>query len=523
MLSMKRNEIIILAAIILLALFLRMYGIGETGLKLHDEGVYLLEANWMNGEAVIEYDYLNSLKPFHDMLIAGSMNIFGYYDWSGILVVAILGALTVGVVFFIGKELYGWKIGAISALSLALMGLHVAFSRTVLTEVTMTFFFALAILFYVLAKKNKNNIWFLALAGISTGISFEFRYFGILALAVFLIYELMEFKKKKTKETGKNLAIMFGAFFVIFLIGWGVYASYDVDYSYYLFGYARVFKPGRIVVDTFFPNVPVKDVHASGGYGVYGVSSLSEFGRTIISYSYFSIRTISIFILLFGLAGLYLALKDRKYSDKVVLSWFLFWFIFLIIMAHDRDRDLIMILPPLALLVGRGFDIFREKIFKKYRKYFEIGAIVLILITGLFGSIYAMNLNVSAYKNASDFLVENGVTGTVTSMTPVIGFYTHKQAKVLLPLEKERLQDLQSKGYNYVLVDELESIDINAEPVYQEEYETFYSYFYSLDGSIEYQIAKMIGIPENYLAIADKYTIKREICIYKIEDVIGNL
>jgi hypothetical protein len=59
--------------------------------------------------------YPETAKPTHIALIASSMAIFGDRDYSGNVMSALLGTLTIAVVYLIGKRLGGTVVGLLCA------------------------------------------------------------------------------------------------------------------------------------------------------------------------------------------------------------------------------------------------------------------------------------------------------------------------------------------------------------------------------------------------------------------------
>ncbi|MFH1210276.1 MAG: glycosyltransferase family 39 protein, partial [archaeon] len=121
-------EIIFLSIILVFALFLRIYNLGNSGLwidesissivskNIIEKGVPLLDSGWFYGSAYF----------FH--YIQAFFLLFGNTDFLARFSSVIFGLLTIVLAYFIGKE-YSKSGGIISALFVSVFFLEVFFSR----------------------------------------------------------------------------------------------------------------------------------------------------------------------------------------------------------------------------------------------------------------------------------------------------------------------------------------------------------------------------------------------------------
>jgi 4-amino-4-deoxy-L-arabinose transferase-like glycosyltransferase len=503
----KYCQIILLLLVLLLAGFLRFYNIQNVGLKFYDEGIYLIEGSWLNGDVFYEYDYLSPLKPLHSALVAAGLRIFGYHDYSGLVISAFFGTMTVLVIYLIGKTTCNWKTGILSALILAVVGLHIIYSRTVLSEVNMTFFFSLAVLLYALAKKTGKNL-FLLLSGLVAGLAFETRYLAALFFLIPLITEVSS--RRPGSKIFKNLSFVLLPFVAIFFVGWIFYAMNNVNYLQRIWEYI--------------------------GFGA-GYQTSSSMLETLITYGYFIVRTISPIILVIFPIGLYFVLKKR---DVIPAAWFFVWLLFLLFLGHGRDRDLIPLLPPLSLIAAQGFSIFESKkvALALSKIYIEPGlavfiSVFLILVSAFYGLVGFMTFTSPHYAEVGKFLAADSAGGVLSDNPSLVAFYTHKPAEYLTPVTKERLVGFSSRGFSHVVVEseswdaDLAKIGESCEPVRTMTIETlYYRRVYGMDyESWWYKMVdwafKKLDIPiKKYTDKLDSVTAERAIQIYRLGDVI---
>jgi 4-amino-4-deoxy-L-arabinose transferase-like glycosyltransferase len=107
-----------------------------------------------------------------------------FYLW-GRAVTAILGTLTVGLVYLIGMR-WGTRHALLAAALLAVMPLHVRESHFVLTDVPVTFFVTLTLLLSLRAHERPVASTF-AIAGLTAGLAAATKYNGGLAIMLPLI------------------------------------------------------------------------------------------------------------------------------------------------------------------------------------------------------------------------------------------------------------------------------------------------------------------------------------------------
>lgn len=232
-------ESLTLFLILALALAVRSYGIGfglpyvgythpdeyavaEGALKMlregdldprHYPGPWLHEyIQYLIGQAALAYKTVqgHQVSP-SDILISGGDSRWGgitnlpeYYLW-GRFVVALLGTVTVWLVYLLGKEAFSPEIGLISAAFLMCAPIHIAESRSITTAVPGTLFIVLACYFGFLAYKHEQWRYYF-LAGLAAGLAIYTKRNGRIALVPLGMLVLL--KAQKTKNLGKVFAAL---------------------------------------------------------------------------------------------------------------------------------------------------------------------------------------------------------------------------------------------------------------------------------------------------------------------------
>jgi 4-amino-4-deoxy-L-arabinose transferase-like glycosyltransferase len=181
--------------ILLLATGLRLWGLTERGIYDYDEAWYLLEAKtlYYTGDYLLSAVGLSdvdtsqglkayvkqrgtvpmtSVKPGHTILTFLGMVVLGTYDYAGLGVSALSGILTVLLVFLIGKELGGTRLGIAAALILAVSPLHIHYSRSMYSQSNAVLFATLGAYLWVRHQnRNTASLWLFG-AGAAIGYAF---------------------------------------------------------------------------------------------------------------------------------------------------------------------------------------------------------------------------------------------------------------------------------------------------------------------------------------------------------------
>lgn len=116
--------------------------------------------------------------------------------WVGRALTATVGVLSIGIIFKIGKQLFGYGVGILSAFALAVNPFHVRDSHYITTDVLFIFMILVAFWSMVNIFQTSRLKWYI-LSGLFIGISSTVRYFP-LALIIYPIAVLMDSHKDKS-------------------------------------------------------------------------------------------------------------------------------------------------------------------------------------------------------------------------------------------------------------------------------------------------------------------------------------
>jgi Dolichyl-phosphate-mannose-protein mannosyltransferase len=161
---------LVLLAVMGVGAVVRMVHLDAVGFN-SDETVYAGQAAALAGNPAYAGDF--PVFRAHPMLVQTLLSPFfaqGEHDVLGRYVVAVLGVLTLPVVYRLGSELYSPRVGLLAAAIMAVMPYHVTVSRQVLLDGPMVLFSTLTLLLVVKFAKTGRLTWMLA-AGAALGLT----------------------------------------------------------------------------------------------------------------------------------------------------------------------------------------------------------------------------------------------------------------------------------------------------------------------------------------------------------------
>ncbi len=152
---------------------------------------------------------------------------------------ALLGSLTILVVYAIGKKLYSAKEALLATFLFSVSFIHILFSHQIALDVPMTFFYALALYFSVLILKERRWRDYV-LAGLCTGLAVATKYNGIFVLAAIALAHLLG-----TPPAQKKI-FRFFLDFKIYIAGLAATAGFFIGHPYALIHFKRYLGASRL-------------------------------------------------------------------------------------------------------------------------------------------------------------------------------------------------------------------------------------------------------------------------------------
>jgi len=405
-----------LIAIFVIALLVRIIFVFSTPVKIWDETVY---ANLGYDLSNNPLDYSVANNGWSDFIPSGGDSFYAWpkmgfrapllpyllmplyffnLDFLIIFFIAFVGALSVCLVYLLGKKLFNEKVGLYSAILFLLIPLHVIYSAKILTGVLFTFFVLLTFLIFWKGYEE-NNKKYKVLFGVFLALALLSRYTALWIMPIFLIYFLVRDKSikfLKDKYLWYSVLAFFGT-----LIPWFIYGIFEYNNPIGAF---------------------IHGAKASGYWG--GLQSWTFF------FEYWW-QMFSIIGFIFLIALIYILYKKDFFKKEIylLLIWFAFFLGMAIYMPHKEDRFILAIVPTIALISG----YFIDKI-KRYKNIVLIG-IILISLFSLSSQFYTTYNNSytdtnKCFLDGNRFLEnvdKNSVV--ITDESTVVYYYTKLETK----------------------------------------------------------------------------------------------
>ena len=219
----------ILLAIVLIALALRIAFVFD----ISDSPYFdypTLDAFWYDAKAedVLAGDLIAGTGtfrvPLYIYFLAGVYSVFGHSFMAVFLIQAVLGALTCGVLYLLGKRLFGTTAGVVAGLGFGVYRMAVYYIGE-LVPASLLLLLLTGAAYLIVRAVSRRSLTDSLLAGLCLGLAFLSRpdivpFAVLLALAVALLFR---------KERGVRIAVTFSAVLVCFMLLQGLrnYAIFD--------------------------------------------------------------------------------------------------------------------------------------------------------------------------------------------------------------------------------------------------------------------------------------------------------
>lgn len=180
---LTRRETWVLAAVLAAGLVARLWALDGVSLSHYDEGVYAF-TSWALADAdrPIHPEQRNSPIAL-PVLASVAHRVFGVSDMGLIGVNVAIGTLTILVVWTLARRWFGPLAAAGAAAMLAFNELHIAMSRSGMTDVVFAFLFLIAMEVSSRALRRPSGGLVIA-AGLAVGAAWNAKYHGWLAAVI---------------------------------------------------------------------------------------------------------------------------------------------------------------------------------------------------------------------------------------------------------------------------------------------------------------------------------------------------
>lgn len=226
----------IFVGILLLASFLRLYKISDYMTFLGDEGRDVLVVKGilegdltLLGPRASAGDFFTG--PIYYYFMAPWLWIFNYDPVGPAVMIALLGIVTVLLVYILGKRIFGLNAALVATFLYAISPVVIAYSRSSWNPNPMPFFSLVMIAVLYKAMKSLQLRFFL-LAGFLLGIMVQLHYielfFGAITFVFILLGNFFFHKSKLIVNSVRQLLVVFGGF----LLGFSPFLAFEVRHNF---------------------------------------------------------------------------------------------------------------------------------------------------------------------------------------------------------------------------------------------------------------------------------------------------
>jgi 4-amino-4-deoxy-L-arabinose transferase-like glycosyltransferase len=199
-----------LAVITLLAVVLRFYKLGEWSFWIDE--IYTINhgrAHFSNLEKIIRnIPPAQNWIPLSVMLSAGVINVLGIGEWSARLVSAVIGILSIPILYFPFRKIFGVRVTLIALLLLAISPWHIYWSQNARFYTSLLLLYTLALVtFYFGIERNQLRYFILFFVLLYLAISE--RQLALFIVSVIAGYLIALWILKFDKPLGVNFRNIF--------------------------------------------------------------------------------------------------------------------------------------------------------------------------------------------------------------------------------------------------------------------------------------------------------------------------
>lgn len=395
-----------LLAVLFLAAFLRFYKLSEYMTFLGDEG----------RDAIIIKDLLVNhnlpfigppssvgniyLGPLYYYMMAAPMFIFWLNPIAAAGMNAMLGVVTVGLIYYLGKNWFNRFAGLTSAMLYAISPITITYSKSSWNPNPSPFFTLIAIISFYHLHKTHNYKW-LILTGAAIAAAVQMHYLSLILIPVFGILWLYEVLAK----SGKNIILGTLMGIVTFVLVMLPLILFDLKHNFLNYhALVKLLAEGSAIRGDIFSNI----------YKIPAIFSINLIGRYMAGSSFILTLILSVVILL--------ALIRVRWPIFVLGVW---------------------------LIVGLfGLSFYQSIIFDHYLNFLNPVPFL------LFGSLFALNpksLKLKYWLNTALVLLILILTFVNFQVSP-LKYSPNNQLKKTQDIAKFIIDKAQSKDYNFALI-----------------------------------------------------------------------
>jgi len=244
--NQNKLEFILLILILLIGAFFRLYRIGEYMTFLGDEGRDAIIVRRL----LTEFDLIligpgtsignMYLGPLYYYLIAPSLFIFNFSPIGPSIFIALIGVLTIFLVWYVGRDWFGGRAGLIASFLYSISPTVIIYSRSSWNPNIMPFFSLLSVYSIWKVWKDRSYSWLLVLS-VSVSFCLQSHYLALLLVPFFAIIWFLALWETRWAGGTRRLLIYSFWSFLLFLFLMSPLLIFDIRHGWINFNAMRTF------------------------------------------------------------------------------------------------------------------------------------------------------------------------------------------------------------------------------------------------------------------------------------------
>ncbi|WP_332449308.1 glycosyltransferase family 39 protein [Methanoculleus sp.] len=376
----------VLIGLTLAGFLLRFYNLGGNSLWLDEASTLTFARQSLIG--IWESTAGGEFNPPLFYWLEHGMLLFGASEFVLRFLPALLGVLTIPVIYLIGTEFRDRNVGLIAAALLTFSPFHIFYSQEARAYAPMLFLFSLALLFYVRASRSDDvRSW--VLFGVFSAVSFWMHFYAIVPVAVLILHALVTRAGGVLSDprSARNLALSVVAFVVASL-------------------------PLLIVTVNLF-------MVRTSSAPTFGIQGLDVIYQTLLQISGFSDLILTLFVILFVIGVAYTWRKDRNGALLLVFMMVLPLAASLVLSSRMPmiPRYLIYLLPVYFIGIAAAYPALYALV-RDRRAVYAVVAAVFLISTPFLSTYYTTPQKTDWRGFSTDLAGMTGETDLVVVLPP---------------------------------------------------------------------------------------------------------
>ena len=175
---------------------------------------------WVDGAI----SFMIGKPPLLEWLMCLAYQVFGVNNFASRIWTAGFGALSLVLVFYLGKKLYNRYVGFMSAVVLSTFITYYVFARYAMTDVPLVCFILASVYFFVLSEENVSANRYAVLSGVFFGLALMMKQIAALLIPLIIFAYLLTTKKSLRFLITKQFTLFWGVGLLLFS-PWMIYMA----------------------------------------------------------------------------------------------------------------------------------------------------------------------------------------------------------------------------------------------------------------------------------------------------------